>query len=142
MIEKDNKDPFWSSKMNIQTLKNILKNHFVEYYWLILKTIRITTKKRSVFFSFPYNFLFDYNFKEFSKSKFWLTRLASLVTGFLWLTWALSCLNRPFKLILLEIISTKISLSQLNYGTIISVLCLLIVIYLFMSILILFGVFM
>ena len=31
-IEKYNKDPFWLSRMNVQTFNNILKKHFLEYY--------------------------------------------------------------------------------------------------------------
>ena len=62
-IEKYNKDPFWLSRMNVQTFNNILKKHFLEYYWQIqdLKTIRITSKN---FFSFSLQLLFDYNLME------------------------------------------------------------------------------
>ena len=36
-IDKYNKDPFWISKMKIVKLKEILKNHFLQYYWSLNK---------------------------------------------------------------------------------------------------------
>ena len=87
-IEKYNKDPFWLSKMNVHTFKNTLKKHLLEYYWLILgfKTIRIISKKNKwyfflLFFTTFYLIIILWNLST-SKFEFWLTRLASFVTGF------------------------------------------------------------
>ena len=33
-ITKYNKDPFWLKKTDINTLKHMMHNHFLEYYWI------------------------------------------------------------------------------------------------------------
>ena len=114
--------------MNVQTFKNILKNNFLQYYRLILRfrnNQNYIKEKISFFLFFTtfYLIIILWNLNS-SVSKFWLTRLASVLRGVIlpelviWIiSWAL-----------LEIVSTNILLAYLNYGTLIPFLCLLIVI--------------